>query len=44
MATEEEVPAYEESSAREEDEVQKYRRRRTGERSVSTWYALLLQL
>ena len=44
VATEEEVAAYEENSAREEEELEEYRRRRTGETSVSTWYALLLQL
>ena len=44
VATEEEVAAYEESSAREEEELQEYRCRHTGETSVRTWYALLLQL
>ena len=44
VATEQEVAAYKESSAREEEERQEYRRRRIGETSVSTWYALLLQL
>lgn len=44
VATEEEVAAYKESSAHEEEEQQEYQRRRTGETSVSTWYALFLQL
>ena len=44
VATKEEVAAYEESSAREEEQLEEYRRRRTGETSVSTWYALLLEL
>ena len=44
LATAEVVAAYDESSAREEEELEEYRRRRTGNTSVSTWYALILQL
>ena len=42
VATEEEVAAYEESSAREREQLEQYRCLRTGETSVSTWYSLLL--
>ena len=44
VVTEEEVTAYEESSAREEEELQEYQCGRTGKTSVSTCYVLLIQL